>query len=218
MINQTMLQYYRSTGSSQVKELLVTEQLPFLENMVRRTVAGLSCGIPFGMDPQDLKAYAVLGLLEAIDHYDPEKIRGFSAFSEKWIEASIRNGIWSFIGAKKSQRRLTILYQIVHDSEEEKIIENLEEPVDRIALAEERMDHSVLRQNLEQEIAALKPAHQRILRRYYYDGCSLREIAKEFGVSHTWVSRLHREALQEIQERIEGNPYLEKELENSPGP
>lgn len=54
-------------------------------------------------------------------------------------------------------------------------------------------------------IDGLPPTEAQVVRRYYFEGHRLEEIAKDLGVSKSWVSRLHTKAIGRLAERIKGS-------------
>ena len=213
MITNTIWKYYRATEDPQTKDRLIRSEIPRIRKILREYTDGLPVGLPCGMDPMDVWDYAILGLLEAMEHYDPEKESGFSAFSEKWILAAVRNGVWSFVGIKRSQRHLAGAYTVLHEKpgEQETLLDEIPDPCDPMLLAVERMDDRTVSDHLARELELLEPEKEKILREFYFEGKTLRQIARDLGCSHTWAIRLHKEALHDIQKNAGRNPWLKKE-------
>lgn len=56
-----------------------------------------------------------------------------------------------------------------------------------------------------QAIEELPPTEAQVVRRYYFEGHRLEDIAQDLGVSKSWVSRLHTKAIGRLAKRINGS-------------
>lgn len=68
---------YLHTGGREAKEALIQEYLP----LVRRLAGRLVLGLPSHVEEQDLAACGVIGLLEALERYNPSRGAGFKTFA-----------------------------------------------------------------------------------------------------------------------------------------
>jgi RNA polymerase sigma factor for flagellar operon FliA len=52
-------------------------------------------------------------------------------------------------------------------------------------------------------LPALSPRQRFLVRGFYFEGRSIDAMARELGISKSWASRLHTNALQELREALE---------------
>ena len=168
----------------------------------------------FGMDFEDVVSNGTIGLLKAIDKFDPEK-GGFSACASAYINKYIKMGFDSYRGIHtKRYDRMT---------EEERsscVIESLNEKVGdgetefAESLASDEMSPSEAVEKASSVDAvrdaidnALDSREQFIIRsRYGLDGngvLTLREIAERLGMTHERVRQIEVSALTKLRERLE---------------
>jgi RNA polymerase sigma factor for flagellar operon FliA len=58
------------------------------------------------------------------------------------------------------------------------------------------------RARIEAALSRLPEREQRLIRRCYFDGLSLREVADELGLSPSWTSRLHARAVARLRRLV----------------
>ena len=168
----------------------------------------------YRMDFEDIVSNGTIGLLKAIDKFDPEK-GTFSACASAYINKYIKMGFDSYRGIHtKRYDRMTPEERSVSVTESlnEKIgngdtefADSLEAdcptPCERVAL-----DDSV-RAMFEAMDNALDSREQFIIRsRYGLDGhgvLTLREIAERLGMTHERVRQIEVSALAKLRERLE---------------
>ncbi len=59
---------------------------------------------------------------------------------------------------------------------------------------------------IKEAIAERPEAERRLVERYYFDGASFEEAARELGLSKSWVSRLHARAIEGITRALGARP------------
>ncbi|MCL2497915.1 MAG: FliA/WhiG family RNA polymerase sigma factor [Symbiobacteriaceae bacterium] len=80
---------YKSQGSLTAKEELIANYA-FL---VRHVVARLMIGLPPHVEAEEMLSYATLGLLEAMERYDPERGIRFESYAVSRIKGAILDGL-----------------------------------------------------------------------------------------------------------------------------
>jgi len=73
------------TEGKEIKSEVVKEYLPF----VRQVVNGISSGLPSHMDKEDFVACGVVGLLEAMERFDPSYNVDFKTFAAQRIRGAV---------------------------------------------------------------------------------------------------------------------------------
>lgn len=187
----------------------------------------------------DYLQYARVGLVEAIDHYDPERAVPFEAFSSYRIKGAILNGLGleSEVAAQRAfwSRRARERFDSIRDYEVrgdrraslEELV-NLTvglvlshvvehdggEPIDE-SLAANPYAVTELAQ-LQRAVHSLLPSlperEREIIRRHYEEHVEFREIALEWGVSKGRVSQLHAQALQRLRQLLSARPRVDRNL------
>ena len=168
----------------------------------------------FGMSLEDVVSNGVIGLLKAIDNFDPEK-GGFSACASIYINKYIKMGFdqCRAIHSKRYDRMTSDERSVsVAESLTEKIGDGDTESADSLASdevssseAEEKASSmDAVRDAIDN---ALDGREQYIVRaRYGLDGngvLTLREIAEKLGMTHERVRQIEVSALTKLRERLE---------------
>lgn len=182
------------------------------------------------IDFDEYHQYALVGLIEAVDRYDPGRGAAFRTYASHRIRGAILSGI-----EKHSERQ----QQIVARSRirEERFQELLEEvtaaeqdPFLRLVdlaigtaigymledssmyQAEERTyDHNIYRsrelhdlaRTLDGLVETLSPQEQTVIRYHYYQQVRFDEIAGKLGLSKGRISQLHHRALRRMREHYD---------------
>ncbi|MDD2211452.1 MAG: FliA/WhiG family RNA polymerase sigma factor [Clostridia bacterium] len=94
-----------------VKEDLIVHYIPLVQKIVKKMV----CVLPAYMQQDDLFSYGILGLLEAIDRYNPNLGIPFAGFAVKRIKGAIIDGIrredWFPVTVRKRAGQVEQAYQ-----------------------------------------------------------------------------------------------------------
>jgi RNA polymerase sigma factor for flagellar operon FliA len=86
---QELWSRYRSTGSAELREQLIERYAPIIKNVVAR----LPVHLPTHVDLDDLVGYGAVGLLEAIDRFDPGLGIKFETFARKRIRGAALDAV-----------------------------------------------------------------------------------------------------------------------------
>lgn len=168
----------------------------------------------FGMDFEDIVSSGTIGLLKAIDKFDPEK-GGFSACASIYINKYIRMALDSYRGIHtKRYDRMTREERssLVMESLNEKVGDGDTEFADSLASDEVSPSEAVEKASSIDAVRdaidnALDSREQYVVRaRYGLDGnevLTLREIAEKLGMTHERVRQIEVSALTKLRERLE---------------
>lgn len=168
----------------------------------------------FGMSLEDIVSNGTIGLMKAIEMFDPEK-GGFSACASAYINKYIRMGFDKFraIHAKRYDR-------MTQDERSSCIVESLNEKVgdgdtefaDSLASDEVSPSEAVEKASSIDAVRdaidnALDSREKFIVRARYgldgNEGLTLREIADKLGMTHERVRQIEVSALAKLRERLE---------------
>ena len=150
----------------------------------------------------DLISIGTIGLIKAVDTYDPVRASKFSSYASRCIENELRMEL------RRVRREGTMLslQEPLEGSEGQlTLADTLPDPAVMEDACEQRADAARLRKLL----TTLPPREQQVLtRRYGLDGrppCTQQEIAGEMGISRSYISRLEKRALEALSARWQGN-------------
>ncbi len=119
----------------------------------------------------DLLQEGMVGLIEAVDRFEPERGWKFYTFAYYRIKGCILNAL----------TRKMPSWELVEDVELGKDIEP---------------DYGLL----SMEIGVLSEDDRRVIEGIYYEGKGLKEMAKELGLSLSKIQRIHKRALKKLKE------------------
>ena len=168
----------------------------------------------FGMDLEDAVSSGTIGLLKAIDKFDPEK-GAFPQYASAWINKAIRMALDSYRGIHtkrydrmSSEERSSCIVESLN----EKLGDGETEFADSLASDEVSPSEAVEKASSIEAVRdaidnALDSREQFIIRsRYGLDGSgvlTLREIADKLGMTHERVRQIEVSALAKLRERLE---------------
>jgi len=70
---------------------------------------------------------------------------------------------------------------------------------------EARIDREALRARIDAAIAALPPRERALVEKHYVEGKNLLEAGEELGISKSWASRLHAQAVERLRTSLAGD-------------
>lgn len=146
----------------------------------------------------DLISIGTIGLIKAVDTFDPARASKFSSYASRCIENELRMEL------RRTRREGTLLslQEPLEGSEGQlTLADTLPDPAVMEDDCERRADAARLRQLVE----TLPRREQEVLtRRYGLDGRApqtQQEIAARLGISRSYVSRLEKRALETLSQR-----------------
>ena len=174
--------------------------------------------------------YALVGLVEAVDRFDPEREASFKTYAGHRIRGAILNGIEKYcekqqqIAARTRLReeRLQELLSGVTAEETDPFLRLVDLAIgtaigfmledSRMYQAEERAyEHNIYRsrelkdlaRTLETLVETLPNQEQAVIRDHYYLHVRFDQIAANMGVSKGRVSQIHHRALRRMREHYD---------------
>jgi RNA polymerase sigma factor for flagellar operon FliA len=180
-----------------------------------------------------------VGLIEAIDHYDPERAVPFEAFSSYRIKGAILNGLES-----ESEIAAQRAFWLRRARERFDSVKNHEVQGDRRASLEELVNLTVglalshiiehddgdpideslaanpdavtelaqLQRTVRSLLPALPERERELIRRHYEEHVEFQQIAAEWGVTKGRVSQIHAQALQRLRKLLGMRPKINHTL------
>lgn len=178
-------------GDKEARSKLIEHNLRLVAHIVKKFESSTN-------DTDDLIGIGTVGLIKGIDSFSPDKNVRLTTYIAKCAENEI---LMYFRADKKNSKNVSLFDGISFDKEGNEItildVLKTEDP----DYAEEiyKKDNILL---LKKYLKVLTPREKEILsKRYGLDGndeVTQKEIAKEFGISRSYVSRIEKRAITKI--------------------
>lgn len=184
-------------GDKTARQTLIEHNLRLVAHIVKKYDRG-------DKEMEDLISIGVIGLMKAIDSFDPGKGIHLATYASRCIDNEL---LMMFRASKKYGRDVYLYEPIGADKEGNEI--NL---LDVICLTEEDIIESVILtesvRSLYRLLETMKEGREKkiLIMRYGLYGTreyTQREIAEELGISRSYVSRLEKKALQRLKKELE---------------
>ena len=172
-------------GDRAARQRLIEHNLRLVAHIIKKHY-------PNARDQEDLVSIGTIGLIKAVDTFDPERGLHLVTYAARCVDNEI---LMYFRAGKKSAQDIS-----------------LSEPIDCDGLAQEDtlvddLDRKINAEKLERYIGeCLEPREQTVIRlRYGIGGPELtqRQVAGRLGISRSYVSRLETRALSRLRRRYE---------------
>lgn len=181
-------------GDLEAKHILIERNLRLVAYIVKKYQASPE-------DTEDLLSIGTIGLIKAVVTFNPDKSVRLATYAARCIE----NEILMYLRAKKKSSREISLYEPIGTDREGNeiqlfdVIETDEEDAHR--KMELKEDIQTLYQRVESE---LSPRERVVLKMRYglynEDEYTQREIARQLGISRSYVSRIEKSAIEKLRE------------------
>lgn len=206
----------RSAGDGAAREALYLHHMHWARAIARRVHRRFAA---WTVDRDDFVQNAGIGLLEAIDRFDPERGIEFRAYAAVRVRGAVFNGIRVLLGgtgqAARFDERLEYLAGVGTDDGMDGVVDSivglsvgymldaladsaLVEPEDGLAFAQ----RNEVSTQLLVAVDALPPRLKTVVVRHYFEFVPFNVLAQEWGVTKGRVSQLHRAAMDQLRARI----------------
>lgn len=153
-------------------------------------------------DFDDLISVGTIGLIKAVDTYDPEKASRLATYASRCIE----NEVLMYLRARKKTRAELSLYDPIGTDREGNEISYIDVLGTDPEAVSEMVAGQMEQDRLWQQLAKLTPQERKVLvmRFGLKDGArrTQREIARHLGISRSYVSRIEKRALGRLLEKF----------------
>lgn len=190
-----------AAGSEQAREKLIIHNLRLVAYIVNKNY-------PDARDPDDLVSIGTIGLIRAVETFDFRKGNQFSTYASKCIDNQIK---MHFRKIKHQQTELYINDPIENDGEGNAL--TLADIFSSDVNVENEVELKIYSEKLYQFMSEELTEREReiICKRYGVansDGkvckpLTQREIAKQLGISRSYISRIEKRALEKLRARFE---------------
>lgn len=182
-------------GDADARNLLVEHNLRLVAHIVKKFDNT-------GEDADDLISIGTIGLIKAINTFDPGKNTRLATYAARCIE----NEILMHLRATKKTRGEVLLFDPIgadKEGNEVTLLDILGTDADMVA---DRVERRIESQRLRETLTGLSRREKKILELRYglLDGVrqTQREISKLLGISRSYVSRIEKRAIHKLQERM----------------
>ena len=187
------LQKY-TEGDLEAKHILIERNLRLVAHIVKKYQS-------YEEEAEDLLSIGTIGLIKAVVTFNPEKCVRLGTYAARCIE----NEILMYLRAKKKSSKEISLYEPIgtdREGNEIQLFDIIEtEETDAHKKVELSDDIQILYERVESE---LSPRERLVLKMRYglYNGeeYTQREIARQLGISRSYVSRIEKSAIEKLRE------------------
>lgn len=183
-------------GDREARDILIERNLRLVAHVVKKYQ-----GTEY--ETEDLLSVGTIGLIKAVNTFRPDRGSRLATYAAKCIENEI---LMLFRAGKKYNREVSLFEPIGVDKDGESVsLVDVIEPETR-----ETLEDLILEQDkkalYEAYACCLKPQEQMVVKlRYGLFGTkprTQREIAKQLGISRSYVSRIEKRALKKLAEQL----------------
>ena len=196
-------------GDSTSRCTLIERYAPLATSLARRM--RVPTGALMGRD--DVESAALIGLIDAVDRYDPDRGVPFEGYAGLRIRGAILDELRRLDDHTRSERQRARAVAV--DTEPEigaygatLSLDLLLESGDRDWAAEDdstdQYENQDMRMRVESALGCLPPRQREVLARYYGDSLTLRESAVKMGISEARACQLHGRAIQNLRQELAG--------------
>ena len=180
-------------GDLQAKHILIEHNLRLVAHVIKKYQSSDD-------DIEDLISIGTIGLIKSVMTFNSEKGNRLAAYASKCID----NEILMYLRSKKKTNKEVSLYEplgIDKEGNEIHLYDIIETNED------DASDRIVLKQNIqklyEELESLLTPRERLVLKMRYglYNGeeYTQREVARQLGISRSYVSRIEKSAIQKLR-------------------
>ncbi len=189
-------------GEAAAREKLICHNLRLVAHIVKKYY-------PAAPDQEELISIGTVGLIKAIDTYHPEKGARFATYAGRCVQNEI---LMHFRSAKKHSAEVSIHETIETDKDG-----NPMTYMDIIRVEDtivEQLDTKLRTQSAARALNEILSRRERriLIMRYGLNGrqcMTQKETAQALGISRSYVSRIEKNALEKVRDRMEKFGYGE---------
>lgn len=189
-------------GNKEARNLLIEHNLRLVAHIVKKYDHRKE-------DVDDLISIGTIGLIKGIDSFSYKHGTRITTYCARCIENEI---LMYFRGDKKNNKNISLNEPIGFDKEGNEIsfLDVLKTPKPDFALDLHNQENQKL---LKEYLKVLTPRETEIIEKRYglknYEETTQKEIAKELGISRSYVSRIEKRALTKILKEFIKNKHTD---------
>ena len=184
-------------GDLEAKHILIERNLRLVAHVIKKYQN-------LEEDPQDLISIGTIGLIKAVVTFNPDKGNRLAAYASRWVEKEILMYLRS---RKKAAKEISLYEPIGTDREgnEIKLYDIIETPeVDVPEKIHLRENIQKLYEKVENELSKREKLVLKMRYGLYNsEEYTQREIARQLGISRSYVSRIEKSAIEKLRDHFE---------------
>jgi len=191
---QDLLERMQS-GDEEARNTLIERNLRLVAHIVKKFDKK-------GEEMEDLISIGTIGLIKAINTYDPSKQTRLATYAARCIE----NEVLMHLRSTKKQRREVMLFDPIgsdREGNELSLMDIFGTDVDDVF---DQVELEVDQAKLKDKLKLLSKREKQVLELRYglgsYERQTQREISKKMGISRSYVSRIEKRALSKLQDKM----------------
>lgn len=181
-------------GDRSARNTLVEHNLRLVAHIVKKYYA-------ISGEQDDLISIGTIGLIKAVETFDPEKSSRFATYASRCIENEI---LMYFRARRRAAGEVSLDDPLEADADGSGLtrMELISDEEDFIS----RLDIDIKARRLRQIFGSLEEREQQVLRmRYGLDNrlpMPQREVGRRLGISRSYVSRIEKHAIEKLREQF----------------
>lgn len=196
---------YKEEGDMSARDTLITRNLRLVPHVVKKyTCSNI-------VEADDMISTGSLGLIKAVDSFDHTRGVKFATYASRCIQ----NEVLMLIRTnKKHKDNISLESPVSSDANGDDEILLMDMIADEEDDITERLNNSFILEEVQDIInRKLSPREKQIvIKRFGLDGDKImtqKELAKEIGISRSYISRIENKSIETIKENINPN-FFEK--------
>jgi RNA polymerase sigma factor FliA len=218
------------------RDQLVNEYLPYVKRIVQR----IATHLPASVDVEDLMNVGVIGLIQAVDRYDPRRDNKFMTYAIFRIKGAVLSELRSRDFLSRSSRRK--LRELEHASQrleqgigldelhrtkqvssisfisfEDLGISSKDEKEKLISYLMDQEDDALsqtrlkeLKTGLARAIEQLPEKERLVISLYYLDELTMKETGEVLNITESRVSQIHSQAIVRLRNKLRKERLLDE--------
>ena len=183
-------------GDACSRSALIERYIPLARNLARRVRL---VDTPLA-DADDLASAAFLGLIDAVDRFEPGRGVPFEAYASLRIRGAIIDELRRIDERGRSTAAAALPRAISLDGlAEDDWRHFLATPGDGV---DEKFENEDLRGRVEGALRDLPPRQREVLARYYAEALTLRQAGQRMGISEARACQLHGRAITNLRRAL----------------
>ena len=172
--------------------------------LVPATIRRLKLHAPYPLDQEDLVGAGLLGLVLAIDGFDPKYGAQFETYAIGKIRFALLDFIRNSVSGSRSEStgyRETPVSLDITNAFGTPLCDCIAD-TDPHRIPVQYAEYHEQRQTLAEAVAGLPLREMTVVKRHTIDGESLASVARDMGVSRTRAVQIHQHALNRLAQHI----------------